>query len=603
MLLLKLLQVVGLAASCAAFGVPNGRIGRPRTTALHVWYESGAERRPIIAGNWKCNPATAPEAEALLKLLAANVRAMGDAAPEIAIFPPAPFLAAALALTEGSGISVGAQDVSLRTGGAFTGEMAASMVRSLGCDYALVGHSERRVLYDETDAEINAKVRTCLEQPGLKVLLCVGETLDEYRGELLENVVSLQIKKALAGVAPADAEKRVVVAYEPVWAIGTGEVATPLQAQEAHVLCRRALGDLFGEDIARRIRIQYGGSVNPDSIDRLMSEPDVDGALVGGASLSAEAFSRVCAFSRGGAAAAAAVPPPREFTARPCVGCANALGESPVWSARERTLFWVSATEGELWRWNLSDAPYKIVPRFGTTLGFVALRASGGLLLGGEDAILTIDSDGREATALRPPPAEGDTRPNDGRVDREGRMVMGQYNNYHRSGASEGAENAGLYRFASQDDAFEELLDYRFRVSNCCCFPEDGRTLYFADTPTRTVYAFDYPESGKPTNRREIWRQPPDWPGGPDGAQVDAEGFLWVALNGAGRVIRIDPADGRVDAVVFTPGCPTPTSCTFGGPDLDELFITTAARPAGGALYRLKVPFGIKGLPEPEWAG
>ena len=177
-----------------------------------------------------------------------------------------------------------------------------------------------------------------------------------------------------------------------------------------------------------------------------------------------------------------------------------------------------------------------------------------------------------------------------------------RYNNFHRSGASEGADNAGLYRFDASFE-YEELLDYRFRVSNCCCFPADGHTMYFCDTPTRKVYAFDYPETGKPENRRLVWTQPPTWPGGPDGAQCDAEGFIWTALNGAGRVVRINPATGELNLVVHTPGCPTPTSCTFGGPDLDELFITTAARPEGGQLYRLKVPFGIKGLPEPEWNG
>ena len=171
-------------------------------------------------------------------------------------------------------------------------------------------------------------------------------------------------------------------------------------------------------------------------------------------------------------------------------------------------------------------------------------------------------------------------------------MVMGMYNNYHRAGASQGEDNSGLYRFGADFD-YEELLDYKFRVSNCCCFPADGRTVYFADTPTRKIYAFDYPKSGKPENRRLIWTQPPHWPGGPDGAQCDADGMIWVALNGAGRVVRIDPATGAIDLVVHTPGCPTPTSCTFGGPDLDELFITTAARPAGGQLFRAKMPFGI----------
>ena len=202
----------------------------------------------------------------------------------------------------------------------------------------------------------------------------------------------------------------------------------------------------------------------------------------------------------------------------------------------------------------------------------------------------------------------------------------GQYNNYHRAGSSVGEDNAGLFRMTlgnrggseapgSEERAagcdYEELLDYRFRVSNCCCFSADGKVMYFADTPTRKVYAFDYDPKGKPANRRLVWSMPPHLPGGPDGAQVDAEGMLWVALNGAGCVVRIDPLaqpaaggggeGGRVNTVVNLPvACPT--SVTFGGAELDELFITTRG-PDGGGLLRFKVPFGVKGLPEPEFIG
>jgi triosephosphate isomerase len=595
---MQMLAAALALASSHAFAPRSSTVRAPSTRlSSSVWYDAQPQRRALIAGNWKLNPSTAQDADALLALLASNVRTMATP-PEIVIFPPTPFLQKALEAVDGTGIAVGAQDISLEESGAFTGEVAASMVRSLGCDWALVGHSERRTLYDEGDDVCNQKVLRCLAQDGLKVILCVGETLEEYESDLLETIVSLQVRKGLAGVDVADAD-RIAIAYEPVWAIGTGKVATPEQAQAAHVAVRRALSEVLGAEAARRVRVQYGGSVTPESIDRLMAQPDVDGALVGGASLVAEKFSRICEFS---APTTPETTPPREITARVAVACANALGESPIWSQRDNTLYWVSAVEGELWRWNCEDAPYKIIPRFGTTLGFVAARAGGGLLLGGEDAILSLDETAREAVVLAAPPAEGNTRPNDGRVDRDGRMVMGMYNNYHRAGASQGEDNSGLYRFGADFD-YEELLDYKFRVSNCCCFPADGRTVYFADTPTRKIYAFDYPKSGKPENRRLIWTQPPHWPGGPDGAQCDADGMIWVALNGAGRVVRIDPATGAIDLVVHTPGCPTPTSCTFGGPDLDELFITTAARPAGGQLFRAKMPFGIKGLPEPEWQG
>ena len=173
------------------------------------------------------------------------------------------------------------------------------------------------------------------------------------------------------------------------------------------------------------------------------------------------------------------------------------------------------------------------------------------------------------------------------------------YNQYHRSGATEGANNAGLYRLNSRTLQWEDLLlEYKFRVSNCICFSGDGQTMYFGDTPTRCVYAFDYSPTGPLTNRRLVWTMPSNLPGGPDGAQVDAQGKLWIAITGAGRVIQLNPENGNVEMVVHLNA--NPTSLTFGGEELDELFITTRA-PNGGGLYRLKMPYEVKGLPEPEF--
>jgi len=195
-------------------------------------------------------------------------------------------------MLEGTGIKVGAQNCALQTSGAHTGEVAVSMLRSIGCDYVLLGHSERRSIYGETEADINAKVHLCLESdPSLGVILCVGETEEEYDSGLLRSIVDVQIKKGLANVNQRDVS-RIVIAYEPVWAIGTGKVATPEQAQIAHEAVRQTLADMFGA-ASDTVRIQYGGSVTPDSIDSLMIMPDVDGALVGGASLSADSFSRI----------------------------------------------------------------------------------------------------------------------------------------------------------------------------------------------------------------------------------------------------------------------------------------------------------------------
>eukprot|EP00804_Cyclotella_cryptica_P011970 CCRYP_004456-RB/>CCRYP_004456-RB protein AED:0.42 eAED:0.50 QI:0/-1/0/1/-1/1/1/0/346 len=258
-------------------------------------------RRPIVAGNWKLNPSSKAEAITLLKLLASNFLNNRNTiqsfdTPEIVIFPPLPYLADAVRILEGTGIQVGAQDVGSNEKGAFTGEVAPSMLVSAGCSYVLLGHSERRTLFGETDEDINAKLLKSLEQPGLKVILCVGETLQEYQSGMLESVVNTQITKGLKGVdASMLLNDRIIIAYEPCWAIGTGLVATPAQAQHAHVAIRSSLADMYGADtgVSESVRIQYGGSVTPDSAEELISERDVDGALVGGASLNADSFTRI----------------------------------------------------------------------------------------------------------------------------------------------------------------------------------------------------------------------------------------------------------------------------------------------------------------------
>ena len=360
--------------------------------------------------------------------------------------------------------------------------------------------------------------------------------------------------------------------------------------------------------MAQKVRIQYGGSVKPDNVEELMNMPDIDGALVGGASLTADSFTRIV---DGGANIALtnnmASAHPLELTATEVLTTKNVLGESPVWSDRDQCLYWVSAPEEEVWTWNMKNSPYRRL--MGTTLGCVVIKAGepGSIVLGGERAILDIKmtadttdfATGPNILCDRPDLAST-TRPNDGRVDRQGRMVFGMYNNYHRAGVSEGEDNAGLYRLNGNLE-YEKILDYGFRVSNCICFPEEGDKMYFCDSPTRKVYAFDYPQDqgGMLSNRQLVWTVPSDLPGVPDGAQVDADGFLWIALSGAGRVVRVDPHSGSVDMILHLP-VKSPTSCTFGGPHLDELFITTRG-PDGGGLYKVKMPHGIRGLPEPEF--
>ena len=244
-------------------------------------------RTKIVAGNWKMNLDRAKAKD----LAAAVAARRGEAAAvELVLCPPALYVetvGSALAGTK-SDVGLGAQNMHEKASGAFTGEVAPPMLVDLGCRYVILGHSERRTLFGETDAAVNTKTKAALAA-GLVPIVCVGETLEEREAGKTAAVVTTQVKGSLAGLAPAELE-RVVVAYEPVWAIGTGKVATPEQAQEVHALIRGLLAGLSSPEVAARVRIQYGGSVKPDNAADLARQPDIDGALVGGASLKADDF-------------------------------------------------------------------------------------------------------------------------------------------------------------------------------------------------------------------------------------------------------------------------------------------------------------------------
>jgi len=242
-------------------------------------------RQRFVAGNWKMN-LERRSAAALCAALREHVGSL--AAPRIAVAPPFVYLPEVAAALAGSPIAVGAQDVCDRPSGAFTGEVSAAMLKDVGARFAIVGHSERRHVYGESDELANAKLLRALEA-GLEAILCVGETLAERQGKRTETVVARQLTRGLAGVARADLA-RVTLAYEPVWAIGTGQNATPEQATQVHQYLRGVLSGLYDEAAAERTCIQYGGSVTPSNAASILQAPDVDGALVGGASLKSETF-------------------------------------------------------------------------------------------------------------------------------------------------------------------------------------------------------------------------------------------------------------------------------------------------------------------------
>ena len=249
------------------------------------------KRRPIMAGNWKMHMLVA-EAESLVRNLISGLD--GTEKVDIVVAPPFPSLYPVARLLEGSPIALAAQNLHWEASGGYTGEVSAKMLHDVGCKYVIIGHSERRQYFGETDETVNRRLRAALSE-GLDPILCVGEVLEERKSGRTWDVVGRQIRQALEGISRSDAEK-LIVAYEPVWAIGTGETATPDQAQEVHAQIRAQIGELYGEALAEGLRIQYGGSVKPDNIQGLMGQPDVDGALVGGASLKAESFLGIVKF-------------------------------------------------------------------------------------------------------------------------------------------------------------------------------------------------------------------------------------------------------------------------------------------------------------------
>ena len=242
-------------------------------------------RKPFVAGNWKMNKTIAESAS-----LAAAIRdGLGDnPSVDVAVIPQFLSIPEVSKVLNGIPISVGAQDVYFEKSGAFTGEISCQMLADGGCSFALVGHSERRHVLGETDALIRRKLDALLASD-LGVILCVGEKLDEREAGKTEQCLDRQIRAGLTGI-PKEKMGLVTVAYEPVWAIGTGKTATTNQAEEAHLFIRNLVKTLFDEDIAQKMRIQYGGSVKPENAAELLAEPNVDGALVGGASLKPESF-------------------------------------------------------------------------------------------------------------------------------------------------------------------------------------------------------------------------------------------------------------------------------------------------------------------------
>ena len=246
------------------------------------------ERKLIIAGNWKINKTVAEALDLVrgCKLELSNVKEV-----DVVVCPPFTALAEVSKAILDSNIRLGAQNMSEHNVGAYTGEIAAVMLKEFSVRYVILGHSERRQYQKESDALISKKALAA-HGASLKPIICVGETLEQREGGQMENVLQTQVQGSLAGLSK-DQMPETIIAYEPVWAIGTGKTATTAQAQEAHAFIRRQLARLFDETIARRVRIQYGGSVKPSNARELMSQPDVDGALVGGASLEVRSFADI----------------------------------------------------------------------------------------------------------------------------------------------------------------------------------------------------------------------------------------------------------------------------------------------------------------------
>ncbi|MBO8168432.1 MAG: triose-phosphate isomerase [Thermoanaerobacteraceae bacterium] len=245
-------------------------------------------RTPIIAGNWKMHK-NAAEGAALVEELKKEVQDVTDV--EVVVCPPFTTLAAAKKAAKGSNIKVGAQNMHWEEAGAYTGEISPAMLQELAVDYVIIGHSERRQYFNETDETVNRKVKTAFAY-GFKPIVCVGETLEEREKGITQEVIEKQVKNGLADLAPADVAN-LVVAYEPIWAIGTGKTASSEDAEKVIAFIRLVVAGMYGDKQAEQMRIQYGGSVKPNNIKELMAQPNIDGALVGGASLKADSFAAI----------------------------------------------------------------------------------------------------------------------------------------------------------------------------------------------------------------------------------------------------------------------------------------------------------------------
>ncbi|RAP34307.1 triose-phosphate isomerase [Candidatus Marinamargulisbacteria bacterium SCGC AG-439-L15] len=247
-------------------------------------------RRRLVAGNWKMNK-TVQESESLIQSLCDDIASVNDV--EVLVCPPFVSLMKASELLKSTSFKLGAQTVHQELSGAFTGEISAPMLRSVGCDYVIIGHSERRQYFGETDALVNQKLFLAFDHD-ITPIVCIGETLEQREGDQTLAVITQQLTKGLASVSST---QQIVIAYEPVWAIGTGKVATPEQAQEVHAFIRQQLSTMMGAAYSDQTRLLYGGSVKPDNASELILQKDIDGFLVGGASLKSSDFSQIIQLS------------------------------------------------------------------------------------------------------------------------------------------------------------------------------------------------------------------------------------------------------------------------------------------------------------------
>ncbi|MCX5751489.1 MAG: triose-phosphate isomerase [Candidatus Saganbacteria bacterium] len=248
-------------------------------------------RVPVIAGNWKMYKTQQEAIELLMKLMEMN-ETVSDR--EIVVCPPFPFLGLAHQAVSHSNIKLGAQNCYFEKEGAYTGEVSVSMLKSVKCSHVIIGHSERRQFFGETDESVNKKIKAALAE-GLTPIVCIGETLAEREEGRMMQVIKTQVEGGFSGLHKEEMQK-LIIAYEPIWAIGTGKTATPEQAEEVHAYIRKLLADGWYGETSESIRILYGGSVKPENIDDLMEKLNIDGALVGGASLKAESFTRIIQF-------------------------------------------------------------------------------------------------------------------------------------------------------------------------------------------------------------------------------------------------------------------------------------------------------------------